>query len=195
MARRSRQRSGFRKPIIVIAVLLVVIAGWFWQQQRARHDAVGEAPPSVAADAGTPGSRSELPLPPIESTRIGADTTAPVAAPPPPPAATPAPAPATSNDALPAFLPPEAHRTLALIARGGPFPNRQDGSVFGNREGRLPSRQRGYYREYTVDTPGLGHRGARRIVTGGQPPAEYYYTDDHYESFRRFDVPASQVSR
>ncbi len=195
MPRRSRQRSGFRKPVIVIAVLLVVIAGWFWQQQRARHDAVGEAPPSVAADAGTPGGRSELPLPPIESTRVGADASAPVAVPPPPPAATPASSPASANDALPAFLPPEAHRTLALIARGGPFPNRQDGSVFGNREGRLPSRQRGYYREYTVDTPGLDHRGARRIVTGGQPPVEYYYTDDHYESFRRFDVPASQVNR
>ncbi len=200
MARRSRQRSGFRKPLIIVAVLLVVIAGWFWQQQRARHDAVGEAPAAVATDAGAPAGRSELPLPPIESTRVGAEAATPVAAAPPPPpqAATPT-APSASApaapDGLPAFLPPEAHRTLALIARGGPFPNRQDGSVFGNREGRLPARQRGYYHEYTVDTPGLDHRGARRIVTGGQPPVEYYYTDDHYETFRRFDVPATQVSR
>jgi len=90
---------------------------------------------------------------------------------------------------LPAFLPPEAHETLRLIARGGPFPHRQDGGVFGNREGLLPRRPRGYYREYTVETPGLGHRGARRIVTGGQPPEVYYYTDDHYASFRRWEMP------
>src|SRR5690349_14322956 len=91
---------------------------------------------------------------------------------------------------LPAFLPPEAHDTIALIERGGPFPHPQDGSVFGNREGRLPAQPRGYYREYTVDTPGLDHRGARRIVTGGQPPATWYYTDDHYDSFRAFTVGA-----
>ncbi|WP_255470012.1 ribonuclease domain-containing protein [Pseudoxanthomonas sp. z9] len=194
MPRRSRHRSGFRKPAIIITVLLLLVAGWFWQQQRARHDAVGEAPPSIATDTGGPGARAELPLPPIESTRVGAAATAPAAPPPPAPSASPAPASGDAQAGLPAFLPPEAHRTLALIARGGPFPNRQDGSVFGNREGRLPSRQRGYYREYTVDTPGLDHRGARRIVTGGQPPVEYYYTDDHYETFRRFDVPA-QVKR
>jgi len=125
---------------------------------------------------------------------VDAAATAPAVPPPPAPSASPAPASGDAQAGLPAFLPPEAHRTLALIARGGPFPNRQDGSVFGNREGRLPARQRGYYREYTVDTPGLDHRGARRIVTGGQPPVEYYYTDDHYETFRRFDVPA-QVNR
>ncbi len=86
-----------------------------------------------------------------------------------------------------AFLPPEAHRTLALIDRGGPFPHRQDGTVFQNRERLLPQQPRGHYREYTVDTPGLGHRGARRIVTGGDPPAEWYYTADHYRSFRAFE--------
>ena len=63
-------------------------------------------------------------------------------------------------------LPPEAADTLRLIARDGPFPHRQDGGVFGNREGRLPRKPRGWYREYTVETPGLRHRGARRIVTG-----------------------------
>ncbi|WP_313255514.1 ribonuclease domain-containing protein [Stenotrophomonas acidaminiphila] len=96
-----------------------------------------------------------------------------------------------AGDALPAFLPPEAHDTIALILRGGPFPHRQDGSVFGNRERRLPQRPRGYYREYTVRTPDLGHRGARRIVTGGDPPDVWYYTDDHYETFRDFQVPAN----
>ncbi len=91
--------------------------------------------------------------------------------------------------AWPAFLPKEARPVLRRIADGGPHPYRQDGSVFQNREGRLPSQPRGYYREYTVETPGLGHRGTRRIVTGGQPPAVYYYTDDHYDSFRRFEPP------
>lgn len=96
---------------------------------------------------------------------------------------------AVRDDALPAFLPAEAAETIRLIAAGGPFPHRQDGGVFQNREGRLPTQARGYYREFTVATPGLSHRGARRIVTGGNPPAEYWYTDDHYRSFRRFEAP------
>jgi len=95
---------------------------------------------------------------------------------------------AAKQDRLPDFLPSEAQDTLALIAGGGPFPHPQDGSVFGNREKRLPTKPRGYYREYTVDTPGLSHRGARRIITGGKPPEMYYYTDDHYDSFRSFQV-------
>ncbi len=103
----------------------------------------------------------------------------------------PASVPAATTDAgnaaaLPAFLPPEARDTLALIARGGPFPHQQDGVVFGNYEGLLPREPRGYYHEYTVETPGARTRGARRIITGGTPPAVYYYTDDHYRSFRRF---------
>jgi ribonuclease T1 len=81
-----------------------------------------------------------------------------------------------------AELPKEARETLALVKRGGPFPYRKDGSTFGNFEQRLPARARGYYREYTVPTPGARDRGARRIVAGG---GEYYYTDDHYRSFRR----------
>ena len=94
-----------------------------------------------------------------------------------------------SRARVPDFLPPEALRTLELIERGGPFPHPQDGSVFGNREGRLPAQPRGYYHEYTVDTPGLPHRGTRRIVTGGTPPRAWYYTDDHYETFRAFAWP------
>jgi len=82
-----------------------------------------------------------------------------------------------------ADLPPEARATLALIKAGGPFPYRQDGLVFGNREKRLPLRDRGYYREYTVRTPGERDRGARRIVAG--LGGEYYYTADHYRSFKR----------
>ena len=85
-------------------------------------------------------------------------------------------------------LPPEAHRTLQLIKQGGPFPYpRKDGSTFGNFEKRLPHQPRGYYREYTVPTPGSRDRGARRIIAGNPPETsgEYYYTDDHYRSFRR----------
>ncbi|HEY9513144.1 MAG TPA: ribonuclease domain-containing protein [Rhodanobacter sp.] len=93
----------------------------------------------------------------------------------------------TAADAFPAgdALPAEARNTLQHIARGGPFAHRQDGGVFGNYEGLLPSAARGYYHEYTVETPGAGNRAARRIITGGTPPVVYYYTDDHYRSFRR----------
>ncbi len=80
-----------------------------------------------------------------------------------------------------AELPLEARETLALIRRGGPFPYRQDGTEFGNRERMLPPKERGYYREYTVKTPGVKDRGARRIIAGGA--REFYYTDDHYRSF------------
>ncbi|MFN3594122.1 MAG: ribonuclease domain-containing protein [Thiobacillaceae bacterium] len=80
-------------------------------------------------------------------------------------------------------LPPEGRATLALIKRGGPFVYARDGIVFHNREGRLPARPRGYYREYTVPTLGLAHRGARRIVAGRD--GDYWYTDDHYRTFKR----------
>lgn len=91
---------------------------------------------------------------------------------------------------LPGFLPQEALQTIKLIESDGPFPHRQDGTVFGNREGLLPSQTNGYYHEYTVETPGADNRGARRIITGGTPPTVYYYTADHYSSFRCFQVHA-----
>jgi ribonuclease T1 len=80
-------------------------------------------------------------------------------------------------------LPAEARETLALIEKGGPFPHDRDGIVFGNFEKRLPIKDRGYYHEYTVRTPGVKHRGARRIVTG--KGGEKYYSDDHYKTFKR----------
>ncbi|MFI8192683.1 ribonuclease domain-containing protein [Streptomyces sp. NPDC085946] len=83
-------------------------------------------------------------------------------------------------------LPSQAHDTLELIERGGPFPYSQDGTVFQNRERILPSRASGYYHEYTVVTPGSATRGARRIVTGEQY-REDYYTADHYASFDLVD--------
>jgi ribonuclease T1 len=85
-------------------------------------------------------------------------------------------------------LPSEAMATERLIRSGGPFPYAKDGTVFGNRERLLPRHPRGYWREYTVPTPGVRHRGARRIVCGGTPPTApeaCYYSADHYASFQR----------
>lgn len=90
---------------------------------------------------------------------------------------------ATAGEIREHELPNEARATLALIKSGGPFPYSQDGRVFHNREQLLPRQKRGYYREYTVKTPGRRDRGARRIVAGSG--GEYYYTADHYRSFRR----------
>ncbi|HMN74973.1 MAG TPA: ribonuclease domain-containing protein [Burkholderiaceae bacterium] len=87
-----------------------------------------------------------------------------------------------------AELPREARATEIAIRSGGPFHYSKDGAVFGNRERRLPNKTRGYYREYTVPTPGAPDRGARRIVCGGHQPSApdaCYYTADHYTSFRR----------
>jgi ribonuclease T1 len=88
-------------------------------------------------------------------------------------------------------LPLQARETLRLIRAGGPFPYRKDGTVFGNRERLLPPRPRGHYTEYTVPTPRSPDRGARRIVAAGEPSRtnEFYYTDDHYQSFRRIREP------
>ena len=84
-------------------------------------------------------------------------------------------------------LPVQGQQTYALILRGGPFEFEKDGVVFGNRERLLPNHKRGYYREYTVKTPGSRNRGQRRIVCGGVPrtPDTCYYTADHYASFRK----------
>ncbi len=80
-------------------------------------------------------------------------------------------------------------QTIALIQQGGPFPYpNKDGTTFYNREGKLPAQSQGYYREYTVPTPTVSHRGARRIVTGGHPPTIYYLTVDHYDSFQKLQV-------
>ncbi|MDV8150132.1 ribonuclease domain-containing protein [Arthrobacter sp. B10-11] len=96
-----------------------------------------------------------------------------------------APAPAVTDSGVApvraSSLPPEARETLALIARGGPYPYERDGAVFSNFERLLPRKPGGYYKEFTVRTPGESDRGARRIVTGQS--GEKYYTPDHYESF------------
>ena len=157
---------GARNWIPWLLLAIVLIGGWMaWPRQQAQPlpwPVDDEATPSLPAEAPRP-------LPPVDASPSRADT--------------------GSQPRLPDFLPREAHDTIAMIQRGGPFPHRQDGGTFGNREGRLPRKPRGWYREYTVETPGLPHRGARRIVTGGDPPREWYYSDDHYDSFRRFEVP------
>lgn len=115
-------------------------------------------------------------------------TEAPTATPTPRPTNTPTPAPTrvpARINGLPTILfedlPPQAHDTIALIDEGGPFPFDRDGITFQNRERLLPNEPRGYYREYTVITPGERDRGARRIIEGEE--GELYYTDDHYDSF------------
>ena len=153
-----------RKPVLLIAAIVLLAAG-LWGIRAVQQPPHPQFAPALTNPAPLP-APAQPPATPVAS----ADTT------------------------LPAFLPPEARTTIALIQRGGPFPHRQDGSVFGNRENRLPSRPRGYYREYTVDTPGLEHRGTRRIVTGGDPPDVWYYSDDHYASFRSFSIASGRPS-
>jgi ribonuclease T1 len=96
--------------------------------------------------------------------------------------ATASPAAAAVGSICYSDLPSQAYDTLKLIEQGGPYPYSQDGSVFQNREGVLPSQSTGYYHEYTVKTPGSSTRGARRIVTG-EEYQEDYYTADHYATF------------
>lgn len=99
-----------------------------------------------------------------------------------------APPPATYQSTISlAELPGPGAEIYARIHQGGPFSSEKDGTVFGNRERLLPAQKRGFYREYTVPTPGLSHRGIKRIVCGGQAqtPDVCYYTADHYASFRR----------
>ncbi|HEY5805490.1 MAG TPA: ribonuclease domain-containing protein [Lysobacter sp.] len=154
-----------RRRHLGLLAAIVLVGLWLWTKRSEN----GDLHPPVATPAGQ------------------------VAA--PAPSAPPTP-PTDGEDArYPTFLPAEAHAVLARIADGGPHPHRQDGAVFQNREKQLPAQPRGYYHEYTVDTPGSDDRGARRIVTGGDPPVEYWYTGDHYRSFRRFDPPAVEARR
>lgn len=163
------------KWIAVMAVALLAALAW----HSARTPEATPPSPSASLPAATPAAdtatRNPLETPPPFAETAGRD-------------------PSANTAGYPDFLPPEAIDTLQTIARGGPYPYRQDDGVFGNRERRLPSRPRGYYREYTVETPGSRDRGARRIVAGGRPPTEYFYTDDHYRSFRRFTLDGGDAT-
>lgn len=99
----------------------------------------------------------------------------------------PSPSDTTTASVTWSGLPPQGRQVMEQIREGGPFRYEKDGTVFGNRERLLPIQKRGFYREYTVPTPGLRHRGAKRIVCGGfkpQVPDACYYTEDHYSSFK-----------
>lgn len=132
-----------------------------------------QAPPTVAP---TPRPTTVAPARPASTPTARAPAARPTLAP-----------PAGMRTVSASQLPREARETLDLIERGGPFPYRQDGQTFQNREGLLPNKAEGYYREYTVETPDSADRGARRIVTGRD--GEVYYTSDHYDSFRWVTFP------
>lgn len=153
-----------RKSPTIVWLLLAIALVFGWRQMQTNTHASTSVPVDATADVANP--------PVAENTSA--------------PRADPASRPPSPD--LPDFLPPEAGEVVSRIRRGGPFPNAQDGSVFGNYEGRLPRQPRGWYHEYTVPTPGLSHRGTRRIVTGGTPPQVWYYSADHYRSFRRFGI-------
>jgi ribonuclease T1 len=153
-------------PLVIVVLLVGWLAGQFGSGP-ADLDPQGQAATRAAAES--------LPAPEDRPGTGAADG----------PADDPVDDPAAASAAR--ALPPEAEATIALIQAGGPFPYRKDGSVFQNRERRLPDQPRGYYREYTVPTPGESDRGARRIVTGGEPPDVFYYTADHYRSFRQLE--------
>ena len=152
-----------------LAVALLFLGWQAWQ----RHAAA----PATSPNASAAGGRSD---------------TAPMSLPAPAPADTGEDNPRVEREPMQDGFPREVGETLTLIQRGGPFPYDRDGAVFGNFEGRLPRQSRGYYHEYTVPTPGARNRGARRIIAGGKPPSEFWYTGDHYDSFTRIDPGASQ---
>ncbi len=164
--RKRKSRSGSAWIAIVAVVLL---AGVAWNAYRTSGDAPVIADTSRSASSHDGLTTTALKLPPMADTASATRTNS-----------------AQVATRYPEFLPAEAIETLRLIERGGPYPYRQDNGVFGNREHRLPRQSRGYYREFTVETPGSADRGARRVIAGGRPPSEYFYTDDHYRSFSRF---------
>lgn len=151
-------RSVMRSLAWVLAAL-VMLGYWAWERSSSSGHAPGRGGPVAEAPRGGTGTPRPVIRRP-DRTPVG----------------------------YPDFLPPEAVTTLQRIQSGDKHPYRQDGSVFQNRERQLPQQPRGYYREYTVVTPGSRDRGARRIVTGGDPPREYFYTRDHYRSFQRFTL-------
>lgn len=198
-ARRPPRRPLSMGGLIIAALVLLVI---WWRgnaplplvkppSESAQNVGVTLDPPTTALTVTT-ASVTPSPATPADVARVEEPATAASTAVEPPTITptTPQPTPTSravrGRSGLPTIpydeLPPEGQETVALIEQGGPFPFDKDDSVFQNREGILPQERRGYYREYTVITPGEGDRGARRIVAGAG--GELYYTDDHYNSFR-----------
>jgi ribonuclease T1 len=149
-------------PLILFATVIALAIGAWWTNNERAVVPQPSAPTRSAPAPSAPAEREAAPRP-VETRDA-------------------------PSDGLSELVPDDVERaelekTLALIERGGPFPHKQDGSVFGNRERRLPQQPRGYYHEYTVRTPGAPTRGARRIVRGDG--GELYYTRDHYRTFIR----------
>jgi guanyl-specific ribonuclease Sa len=189
-------------------IVVIALAALFWyladrQPPPAQNDSAPTATNTAEIAVTTTAEKDETPPSPAareesEAVELAAPAAAVVATAAPTdtpdtamPTAAPTRGPPDRIDGLPVItleeLPPEALETLALIASDGPFPFRQDGTTFQNRERILPRKPTGYYREYTVVTPGASTRGARRIVAGAA--GELYYTDDHYASFSRIWTP------
>lgn len=208
---RSTRRGGGFVPLLVVSVLALAV--WMLLSRSSAPPMLQTTATAMIAQASdvtlsapdSPTAES-TPAPPVEPqaaviaetptfeapAALAAPTKIPTKTPRSArPTATPTRGPPAQIDGLPVItseeLPPEALETLALIARGGPFPFSKDGSVFQNREQLLPRKPTGYYREYTVITPGESDRGARRIVRGAA--GELYYTNDHYASFARIWMP------
>ena len=182
-----------------VLVLLITIAGVLLSTQRGQSTGGGLPParaePSAVAQATAPVVTATVTpgrvTPTATDVSSGRPSSVPTATLPaggkPTPTQTPRGQPAATNDGLSLIdfsaLPPQAQETILLIDKGGPFSYDRDGITFGNRERLLPIRADGYYREYTVITPGSSDRWARRVIAGQS--GELYYTDDHYESFKR----------
>ncbi|MGA4669679.1 ribonuclease domain-containing protein [Propionibacteriaceae bacterium Y1923] len=184
--------------MLVAAILLVLLAGYFFRDPGS----VGEpSTPSATESSSAPGAASSSAP---DSSAPGSTAPASAARTSTAGRASTSSVPSTDADGLAviavADLPAEAQEVYRLLMASGPFEYQKDGTVFGNREGLLPSKPNGYYREFTVETPGSRDRGARRFVVGGcgkqtsttpvratacSTSHPIYYTDDHYESFRR----------
>jgi len=214
VSRSTSRRNGGFVPLLVVGVIALVV--WILLSRPAAPQATATTPgattaPTVIAvtaeaTAAETTAAEAPPTTPVEMqsaataesptieapAALAAPTQAPTNTPKPAkPTATPTRGPPARIDGLPVItldeLPPEALGTLALIENDGPFPFSKDGATFQNRERLLPRQPTGYYREYTVITPGEDDRGARRIVAGEE--GELYYTDDHYASFARVWLP------
>ena len=162
MTRSQRQTI----QLIAVGLLVILLVGWFVSTRASGANGVTAGPGSATAVAKTSGS-------------------SPSAARSAPKPAVPQTDPASGlRFVAESALPNEGRETLALIRAGGPYPfPRNDDRTFSNAERLLPRQASGYYREYTVITPGSPDRGARRIVAG--QGGELYYTSDHYASFQR----------
>jgi len=176
---RSRRRLQLPLGAAILLVVLMLALG------RLPGNAPA-TPPTAELITVTPAAAAAAPAQAIVASATATRSPATPAASTAPPAGLTIPTPPPGEGLATVryeHLPPEGREVIRLIARGGPFPYRQDGTTFQNRERLLPGKPSGYYKEYTVVTPGSPDRGARRIVAGTQ--GELYYTADHYASFRR----------